>query len=63
MHIARFLAIALAHGAQRAPLLGVALIFGSRDSFLLLSRLAAKLPTYNCMSWWRAGCRKRKGRA
>ena len=49
---------------SRSPsILDVALIFGSRDSFLPLSRLAAKLPIYNCMSWWRAGCRKRKGRA
>lgn len=49
---------------SRSPsILDVALIFGSRDSFLPLSRLAAKLPIYNCMGWWRAGCRKRKGRA
>ena len=37
---------------SRSPsILDVALIFGSRDSFLPLSRLAAKLPIYNCMSW------------
>ena len=58
-----FFASALAARAQSVSILGVALIFGSRDSFLPLSQLAAKLPTYNCIGWWRAGCRKRKGRA